>query len=146
MINVCSLQGRLCRDVELRVTTSGTNVAGLTIAVERSVKNQDGTRTSDFIPLQVWGERAVMVEKYFKKGRMINVTGSIRVNTYTKSDGTKGSKTVVIVDQIAFGGDKLQTKQAPQRQAPQPKQRSKGFSNASPDDYAIITDEEGLPF
>lgn len=96
MINNITLVGRLTKDPELKyIPGSGTPVATFTIAVDRDYKNKDGSVTTDFIPVEIMGKPAEFCANYVTKGRLVGVTGSIRVDRYETQDGEKRTFTKV---------------------------------------------------
>lgn len=125
MINNVILMGRLTADAVLRMTTSGKSVASFSIAVERDY-SQDGERQADFINLIAWGKTAEFIAKYFSKGDMIAVRGSIQTRSYEK-EGIKRTITEVLVDKVSFCGGKVGKKE-------EPKEETDPFCFASSDD------------
>lgn len=103
-MNKVILMGRLTRDPELRSTASGTSVASFTIAVDRRFANRDGERQADFINCVAWRQTGEFVSKYFPKGRMIAVCGSIQTRTWNDQEGKKHYVTEVVVDEAYFAG------------------------------------------
>lgn len=102
--------GRLTADPELRQTQSGTAVCRFTIAVNRRFKNQQGEYDADFISCVAWKQTAEFVSRYFGKGSMICVEGSLRTGSYTDrnhSDVTHYT-TEVYVENVEFTGEKKQ--------------------------------------
>lgn len=105
MINSVVLMGRLTADPELKTTSSGTNYCRFSIAVERPFKNGD-EKVTDFINCVAWRQTAEFVSRYFAKGQMIAVEGSIQTGSYTNKDGAKVYTTDILVRQASFTGDK----------------------------------------
>ena len=82
-MNNIILTGRLTKDVEMRyIPVTGTPVATFTLAVDRDFVKKDGTRDTDFIPVEVIGKVAEFCKNYLSKGRLVAVQGSIRVDRY----------------------------------------------------------------
>ena len=102
-LNTVILMGRICNELELRQTQSGTPVLSFTVAVDRFVK--DGEKQTDFISCVAWNKTAEFIAKYFGKGRMIAVTGSLRTRTYDDKNGTKHYVTEVWVSGADFTGE-----------------------------------------
>ena len=96
-MNSCVLIGRLTRDVEVRVTTSGKPVASFTLAVDRRRK-EDG---ADFIPCIAWDKAAETIARYVHKGDMFGVTGYIQTRSYEK-DGRRNYATEVVTTSFQF--------------------------------------------
>lgn len=105
MINKVILMGRITADPELRQTTSGIASCKFTVAVDRGFKNKDGEKQTDFIRVTAWRATAEFVSKYFSKGKMIIVEGSLRNNDYEK-DGVKHYSMDVQADKVSFGESK----------------------------------------
>lgn len=129
-MNNVILMGRLTADPELRQTQSGISSCRFTIAVNRKFKNKDTDQyDADFISCVAWRQTAEFVSRYFSKGSMICVSGSLRTGSYTDrnySDVTHYT-TDVMVDGVEFTGEKKQqgtsNNQQPQQQRPQQQQQ-----------------------
>ena len=107
MLNKVILMGRLTADPELRQTPSGISSCRFSIAIDRSYKSRDtGERQTDFINVVTWRQTAEFVSRYFSKGRMIIVEGSLRNNNYTDSNGVKHYSMDVQADNVSFGESK----------------------------------------
>ena len=89
MLNVAILMGRLVADPEIRHTPNDIAVTSFTIAVDRSYVKSGAERQADFIDIVAWRATAEFVCKYFRKGQMIAVQGSIQTRSYTDKDGNK---------------------------------------------------------
>lgn len=109
MLNNVVIMGRMTRDPELRSTNNGTSVAAFTLAVDRDIKNQDGTRGTDFIDCVAWKGAAEFVSKYFSKGSMAVVVGRLQVREWTDEDGGKRRKVEVLATNTYFGESKART-------------------------------------
>ena len=95
-MNHVVLVGRLTKDPELRyMPGSGTPVANFTLAIDRDYTKKDGTRDTDFIPVEVIGPSADFCAKYITKGRLVAVQGTIRVDRYQTQDGENRTFTKV---------------------------------------------------
>lgn len=107
MINKVILMGRLTADPELKQTSNGTSICRFAVAVNRPYADkQTGERQADFISVTAWRSTADFVAKYFTKGRMIIVEGSLRNNDYTDQNGVKHYSMNVQADGVAFGESK----------------------------------------
>lgn len=90
MLNKVIIMGRLTADPELRQTPSGISTCRFSVAVDRGYKSKDtGERQTDFIRVTAWRQTAEFVSRYFSKGKMIIVEGSLRNNDYTDANGVK---------------------------------------------------------
>ena len=107
MLNKVILMGRLTRDPEFRQTTSGIPVCRISIAIDRQFANkQTGEREADFIDCEAWRNTAEFISRYFSKGSMIIVEGSLRNNNYTDNNGVKHYSMRVQIDNASFGESK----------------------------------------
>lgn len=101
--------GRLTADPELRQTQSGISSCRFTIAVNRKYADkQSGERQADFISCVAWRQTAEFVTKYFSKGSMICVEGSLRTGSYTDRNHQDVTHytTDCYVDSVEFCGSK----------------------------------------
>lgn len=108
MLNVSILQGRLVADPELIRTPNDVAVTKFTVAVERSYVKAGEERQADFIDIVAWRNTAEFVCKYFRKGQMTALQGSIQTRTYTDRDGNNRKAVEVVADQVHFCESKRQ--------------------------------------
>lgn len=103
-MNKCTLVGRLTKDPEIRYSQgeNTTATARFSVAVNRRFKNAEGNYDADFINCVAFGKTAEFLEKYFKKGMAIGLTGHIQTGSYTNKDGQKVYTTDVIVEETEF--------------------------------------------
>jgi single-strand DNA-binding protein len=106
MLNIAAFTGRLVHDPELRHTQSDISVCSFTIACDRSFVKQGQERECDWIDCVIWRTGAEFVSKYFKKGQMIAVDGSIQTRTYTHKNDNKRKAVELIVSNVNFCGGK----------------------------------------
>ena len=104
MINNVVLMGRLVATPELRNTQNGIAVTTFTLAVERSFARAGEQRQADFINCVAWRNSAEFISRYFQKGSMLAITGSLQTRNYEDKNGNKRTATEVIVDQASFCG------------------------------------------
>lgn len=105
MLNSVVLMGRLTASPELKTTSSGISVARFRVAVERSYKT-GGEKVADFIDCVAWRQTADFICKWFGKGQMIALRGSLQTRSYEDKNGAKRTVTEVNVDEASFCGDK----------------------------------------
>lgn len=105
MLNKVILMGRLTRDPELKYTPSNVAVCSFSIAVDRRYARPGEQRQADFINIVTWRNTAEFVSKYFTKGQLINVCGSLQTRTWDDAQGVKRYTTEVVADEINFCGD-----------------------------------------
>ena len=103
-MNKCALVGRLTKEPEIRYSQgeNATATARFSVAVNRRFKNAEGNYDADFINCVAFGKTAEFLEKYFKKGMAIGLTGHIQTGSYTNKDGQKVYTTDVIVEETEF--------------------------------------------
>ena len=119
MINNTVLVGRLTKDVELRYTPSNVAVATFTLAVNRTFKNENGERETDFINCVMWRQQAENLANWCKKGALIGITGRIQTRSYDNQQGQRVYVTEVVAEQFQLLESKGQGNQGQQRQAQQ---------------------------
>lgn len=108
-MNKVILMGRLTADPELRQTQSGIPSCRFTVAINRPfVDKQTGERQADFISCTAWRQTAEFVTRYFSKGNMIMVEGTLRTGSYTDRNHPDVTHytTDVFVDSVEFTGSK----------------------------------------
>ena len=102
MINSVVLMGRLTYEPELRTTSSGISVLRFQMAVDRNYQSQGQDRQADFIDCIAWRQTAEFISRYFHKGSMIAVEGSIQTGNYNDRDGNKRKSVEVVANQVSF--------------------------------------------
>lgn len=132
MLNTSIIMGRLTADPELRTTASGLSVTSFTVAVERSYAKSGEERQTDFINVVAWRNTADFVTKYFGKGDMIAVQGSIQTRNYEDKNGNKRTAVEILADSVSFCGGK--------------RDNSKSNTETGGASLDVEFDEEGLPF
>ncbi len=141
-MNSVQLVGRFTKDPEIRYTNGATPIAcaNFTIAVDRRYK-QEGGQQADFIRCIAWNKTAEFIEKYFKKGQRIGLTGRIQTGSYKNNEGQTVYTTDVVAEQVEFVESKANSGHQGDSK-PKPEQASyDGFMNI-PDGVG----DEGLPF
>ncbi|MFT5170793.1 MAG: single-strand DNA-binding protein [Candidatus Marinamargulisbacteria bacterium] len=95
MYNKAFLIGRLTRDPETRVTTSGITLSRFTVAIDRFQKKDSGEKEADFIRVVTWRRLAEICGQYLKKGKLVAVEGRLQIDSYEKDGQTKTSAEIV---------------------------------------------------
>ena len=106
MLNRAVLMGRLTRDPELRQTPNNVSVVTFTLAVDRNYQADKNNRQADFINIVAWRHTAEFVAKYFSKGQLVAVEGSIQTRNYQDKDGNNRTAFEVVADQVYFAEKK----------------------------------------
>ncbi len=102
MINTVVLTGRPVKEIELKTLSTGTKVAGFTLAVNRSFKDANGEYPTDFITIQTFEKTAEFVAKYAKKGELIGVEGRLQQRVFENKDGVNVYIIEVVANQITL--------------------------------------------
>lgn len=100
MINRVVLVGRITKDVDHRVTTSGASVVSFTLAVNRNFTSASGEREADFINCVTWRASADFMKNYVKKGNLLAVDGRMQTRNYQDNDGRTVYITEVVADSV----------------------------------------------
>lgn len=97
MLNRIILMGRLAADPELRTTPNGVSVVSFRIGVARDYDREQ----TDWINVVAWRQTAEFVSKYFSKGSMIALEGTLQSRQYQDRDGN--NRTAYEVQSDGFG-------------------------------------------
>ena len=105
-LNKVLLMGNMTRDPQLSYLPSQTAVAEFGLAMTRKFKKQDGSQGEEtcFVDCQIFGKRAEVINKYFKKGDPIFIEGRLKLDSWQAQDGTKRSRLRVFVENFEFIG------------------------------------------
>lgn len=145
MLNTAIIMGRLTADPELRTTQSGTSVTSFTVAVDRAYKSGD-ERQTDFINVVAWRGTAEFVSRYFAKGQMIAVQGSIQTRNYEDKNGNKRTAVEIVADNVSFCGSKSESGSTygAMRQETAP---AVSYQSADAGSFSVLPDDnQGFPF
>ena len=106
MLNQIVLVGRLVSDPEIKETESGKKVSNITLAVNRSFKNEEGIYETDFIDCILWNGIATNTSEYCKKGDLVGVKGRVQstiVSDDSKSiDESKKNELQIVAEKVTF--------------------------------------------
>ena len=148
MINMVALMGRLTFEPELRTTPSGVSVLRFQVACDRNYQKDSKDRQADFIDCVAWRQTAEFISRYFHKGSMIAVEGTIQTSNYTDKDGNKRKQIEVLANNVSFCGGKAENGSQGTQWA-QNEQYTQGGMDINPDtsDFEeIVDDDDDLPF
>ena len=125
-INRVLLSGRLVADPELKSLPSGTAVANLRLASNRSYTT-NGERRDEalFVDVEVYGKAGEALAQHKAKGDFLMVDGRLRQHSWER-DGQRHSRLAIVADQVSFGPN------------------TRGVAGATPP--ADGEDKEDLPF
>ena len=143
MFNLVVLTGRLTADPELKTTNTGISVTSFSIAVNRRYRAGEETQT-DFINIVAWRQTAEFITKYFKKGNMIGIEGSIQTRKYTDKNGNNRTVFEVVASNAQFVESKKDSTPSTAAVGEEPA----SFSNAESSDFTEIDSgmDDDLPF
>lgn len=146
MLNHSVLQGRIGQELELKTTANGTEVISFSLAVPRNYNKE----ITDWITIVAWKGTATMIAKFFNKGDLICIEGSIQTQNYEDKNGNKVYKTEVVAERVHFVGDKSKDnattsneKTNATNQASDDVFKSDVFSN---DGFVPLGNDDALPF
>ena len=142
MLNKVILMGRFTRDPELRSTPQGISTCSFSIAVDRNFVRPGEERKADFINCVAWRQTAEFISKYFKKGSMIALEGSIQTRSWDDQDGKKRYATDVVVNQVYFA----ESKRDPQSVMGGDDFASAGDFGSLPEPISPMGTDDDLPF
>ena len=143
-MNKAILVGRLTKDPELKTTGSGVSVCSFTLAINRRFKNAEGGYDADFINCVAWRQQAEFISKYFSKGRMVGICGSIQTRTYDREDGQRVYVTEVVADEVSFVDSKSQSEGTSTPAAANTNSNTNSFG--ADDGFIPMPADDDLPF
>ena len=143
MINMVALMGRLTYEPELRKTPSDVSVLRFQVACDRSYQRAGAERQADFIDCVAWRQTAEFISRYFHKGSMIAIEGTIQTSNYTDKNGNNRKQTEVLANNVSFCGSKNESG----NMDIEPESAAK-YSSADNSDFEEIVDDDDddLPF
>lgn len=142
-LNNVTLMGRLTYSPELKSTPSGVSVLRFQIACDRNYQAQGQERQADFIDCMAWRQTAEFISRYFHKGDMIGIEGSIQTSNFTDKDGNKRKSVDVVANNVSFCGSKQQSSSNSNLNVAPPT-----YASADNSDFEEIVDDtdDDLPF
>ncbi len=147
MLNTAIIMGRLTATPELRTTGTGISVTSFTVAVDRSYAKPGEERQTDFINVVAWRKTAEFVTRFFTKGQMIAVQGTIQTRNYEDKNGNKRIAVEIVAENVSFCGSKNENGNI----SNEVKQNSNSdiqYQNIGEESFSLLpdSDDEGLPF
>ena len=123
MYNRIIVIGRLVADPELRATPNGVNVASFRVAVNRPRDKEK----SDFFNVVAWRQNAEFITRYFSKGKLIGIEGSLQTRDYTDKEGNKRTAFEIQVERAFFT-------------------ESKGGTPSGGSEFTAVDSDDDIPF
>ena len=145
-LNVAVLMGRLCADPEPKVTPNGVSVTNFSLAVDRSYVPKGQERQADFINIVAWRGTADFVCKYFRKGQLIAVQGSIQTRSYTDKEGNKRKAFEIVADNVHFAEPKRDDNSHNGNKSTYPTAGKAPDFEGDAGDFEEMPDDGDLPF
>ncbi|NEQ32905.1 MAG: single-stranded DNA-binding protein [Leptolyngbya sp. SIO4C5] len=110
-LNTVTLVGRVGGDPDVRYFESGSVKCRLTLAVNRRSSRSD---QPDWFNLELWGKTAEVAANYVRKGRLIGVTGSLKIEHWQdRSTGADRSSPIIKVDRLELLGSRRDSESPP---------------------------------
>lgn len=134
MMNDLSIMGRLVECPELKKTASGISVTKFRIACERDYSKPGEARPTDFFDVVAWRGTAEFAEKWFGKGDLIAISGSIQNREWEDRHGQKRVSTEIVANKLHFAGH--------------PARKDERALGIEPDDadFSPVDESQDLPF
>lgn len=123
MYNRIIVIGRLVADPELRATPNGVNVASFRVAVNRPRDKEK----SDFFNVVAWRQNAEFITRYFSKGKLIGIEGSLQTRDYTDKEGNRRTAFEIQAERAFFT-------------------ESKGGTPSGSNEFAAVDSDDDIPF
>lgn len=121
-----------------------------TLAVNRSYVKSGSERQTDFIDVVAWRSTAEFVSRYFSKGQLVAVEGSIQTRTYQDKDGNNRKAVEVVANNVHFAEPKRDNSnnsiQNENNYSQNNEQTSNSYSNGDSDDFKEVPTDDDLPF
>ena len=124
--------GRLTRDVDMKTTPNGVQVASFTVAVDRKQKNKDGEKVSEFYNCVAWRQLAEVCSKFLSKGKKVYIEGEPQPRLYTAKDGSTKMSLDVQVENVEFLSPKSESSEE------HPSADANGFTDVQSDDIPFM--------
>ncbi|MBX3436569.1 MAG: single-stranded DNA-binding protein [Planctomycetaceae bacterium] len=106
--NKVILVGNLTRDPEVRYIPSGTAVAEIGLAVNRTWFDKPSNSRKEevtFVDVTLWGRTAEIAGEYLAKGRSVLIEGRLQTDSWDdKETGKRRSKLKVVGEQMTMLG------------------------------------------
>lgn len=131
-MNIHIIHGRLVRDPELtKGNDDKSSRCNFTVATDRRYGDE-----TDFFDCVIFGKRAEVISKYFRKGSEILVSGEGQIRSYEDKNGVKRKVYSVLASDFNFCGSKNDGSNVQQTAPVEPEPEPNGFKEV----------EEDIPF
>jgi len=104
--NSVKLIGRLGQDPEVKLLDTGNKVATFSLATHESYTTKEGSKQeqTQWHNIVVWGNLAVVCEKFLKKGKEIAIDGRLTYRNWEDKNGAKHFTSEVVASELLFVG------------------------------------------
>jgi single-strand binding protein len=99
--------GRLTKDPELRRTQSDVPFVSFCIACDRDYQPGGTEKKADFFNCTAWRGTAEFISNYFRKGKMILISGRLETRQWKDDGGKTHSATDIVCDSVYFADSKV---------------------------------------
>lgn len=93
---------RLCKEIELNHSTSGTAYLSNSIACDRKY----GEKKTDFFYIKAFAKTAESMNSFLHKGSKIFIEGDLQTDEYTDKAGNKKTSTYIVISSWEFAESK----------------------------------------
>jgi single-strand DNA-binding protein len=138
-MNKVILMGNLCKDPET-ITVKDIIISKTSLAVRRKFSKDNEV---DFFNITAFGKTAEFLDKYFKKGSQVLLSGRIEIQNYTDKEGNKRSSTVILADEFFFASKANESKDTSTTTSQKPTSSNNKKTGSTSD---LSEDEDELPF
>ncbi len=105
-LNKVMLIGNLGKDPEVRYTTSGTAVAGFSLATSERFKSKSGDweERTEWHNITLWGRLAEIAGEYLAKGKTVYIEGRLQTRKWQDRDGRDRYTTEIVAEKMQMLG------------------------------------------
>lgn len=103
-LNMVQIIGRLCRDVDLKYSQSGTPVANISIATDESYTDRNGAKVdrTEWHRVVAYGKTAENCANFLAKGSLVYVEGSLQTRKWQDQQGQDRYTTEIKAQRVQF--------------------------------------------
>lgn len=112
MLNNVCLVGRFTQTPELKTTQNNNSVVSFCLAVQRN-GGANKEKVTDFLDCVAWNKTAEFISKYFQKGNLVSLVGSIQTRNYVDKEDKKRKVVEILVESVHFVESKKQNEDEP---------------------------------
>jgi len=103
-LNKVMIIGRLGKDVDVRYTSTGTPVAGFSLATSEKFKNKSGEweEKTEWHNIVAWQKQAELAGQYLSKGSQVYIEGRLQTRKWQDNSGNERYTTEIVADRLQF--------------------------------------------